>query len=211
MTTSMLLKNKAYIVIKEAILKEIFKSGQLLSEKQLIDYLHMSKTPIKSALERLETEDFVVVSPKQGILVKEVSLQKLQDLFDLRIALELFVMEKCTGNLNQLQCEKIEENLSQQLLFSQEGNSEQFTVADAVFHILFYEFFGNKEILQIMQKNQDRFVQAISKIICRVPNRIDIAYKEHTLIYEAVKNKKKPEIRKLISKHLQFAKEFLVY
>ncbi|MDP5284525.1 GntR family transcriptional regulator [Shouchella clausii] len=65
----MLLKDVAYEKIKEKILEEHYEPGQFLSERTLIDELGMSKTPIKNALVRLESEGFVTVSSKQGIML----------------------------------------------------------------------------------------------------------------------------------------------
>jgi DNA-binding GntR family transcriptional regulator len=65
-----LLKAKAYTEIKERIQNSTFAPGVFLSERKLSSLLGMSKTPIKAALERLEQEGFVAVSPQQGIVVR---------------------------------------------------------------------------------------------------------------------------------------------
>ena len=56
-----LLKDRAYDELKNLILDETFSPGTFLSERQLAARLGMSKTPIRSALERLEAEAFVAV------------------------------------------------------------------------------------------------------------------------------------------------------
>ena len=92
-TERVLLKDQAYENLKNLILEEVFAPGTFLSERQLAARLDMSKTPIRSALERLETEGYVAVSPQQGIVVRESSLREIVDLFDIRIALEVFVVQ----------------------------------------------------------------------------------------------------------------------
>ena len=44
----------------------------------------MSKTPVKAALERLESEGFIAVSPQQGIVVRELSVQEIADQYEIR-------------------------------------------------------------------------------------------------------------------------------
>ncbi len=51
----------------------------------------MSKTPIRTALERLDSEGFVAISPQQGVLVRELSIEDIADLFEIRVALEMHV------------------------------------------------------------------------------------------------------------------------
>src|SRR6218665_3441455 len=64
-----LMKNRAYADIKRLILDETIGPGEFLSERQLAARLQMSKTPIKSALERLEAEGFIGVSPPPRLLI----------------------------------------------------------------------------------------------------------------------------------------------
>jgi DNA-binding GntR family transcriptional regulator len=58
-----LLKDQAYEELKKLIMNEVFSPGTFFSVRQLAARVDMSKTPIRSALERLESEGFVAVSP----------------------------------------------------------------------------------------------------------------------------------------------------
>jgi len=97
MTTSGLLQDRAYADIKALIQDGSFAAGSFLSERQLAARLHMSKTPVKNALVRLELEGFVSVSPQQGIVVRESSVQEIVDILDLRLALEPYVVRRIAG------------------------------------------------------------------------------------------------------------------
>ena len=68
----MLLKDHAYAQLPEASFQTgVFAPHTFLSERQLVERLGMSKTPIRSALELLEARGLVAVSPQQGIVVKD--------------------------------------------------------------------------------------------------------------------------------------------
>src|SRR5207237_10535653 len=109
-----LLKDDAYELIKQLIQTHVFKPGTFLSERELAARLGMSKTPVRSALERLQTEGFVQIAPQQGAVVREPSLHELVDMIDLRIAVEPHVMRRLAGRLNPLQRQRLRENLKQQ-------------------------------------------------------------------------------------------------
>ena len=64
------LKDRAYEELKTLILSEALPPGSFLSERALGQKLGMSKTPVRSAIERLENEGFVSVSPQQGVVVR---------------------------------------------------------------------------------------------------------------------------------------------
>jgi DNA-binding GntR family transcriptional regulator len=93
----LLLKDIAYDQIKERILDESFEPGRFLSERELIEILQMSKTPIKSALIRLESEGFVTVSSKQEIIVNDLTLNRIVDIYELRTVLETFNIQATLG------------------------------------------------------------------------------------------------------------------
>src|SRR5690242_8654838 len=84
------LKDIAYDQIKQRIVSGEWTGGTFLTEKFLSDLLQMSKTPIRSALDRLEMNGLVKLSPKQGIIVQEVSLKKVLEIYELRLSLETF-------------------------------------------------------------------------------------------------------------------------
>ena len=101
------LKDHAYERLKTMILSEQFPPGSFLSERTLAETLGMSKTPVRSAVERLENEGFVSVSPQQGIVVRALSAEEIRNHFDLRIALETFVVRRLTGTLSAAQHEQL--------------------------------------------------------------------------------------------------------
>lgn len=91
--SEILLKDKAYASIKDSILNERYQPGSILSERLLIEELDMSKTPIKDAITKLQSEGFVRVSSKRGIVINDLSIEKINDIYNLRIALEAFNCE----------------------------------------------------------------------------------------------------------------------
>lgn len=202
----LLLKEKAYLEIRKAILTEVFTPGEFLSERKLIDYLDMSKTPIKSAIDRLETEGFVQVAPKQGIIVKELSMEKARDIFELRLAIEQFVCEKVAGQLKPQELEAINENLSWQRSAISGQDELSFTNADSAFHQLLSECSGNKEIAAVMANNQAHLYRSALRIIRRTPNRMEAAYDEHRRLFEKLRDGDEEGAKRLIREHITFGK-----
>ena len=84
-------------LLKQRLLDNDYPPGSFLSERQLAASLGMSKTPIRSALEQVETLGLVAVSPQQGIVVREPSAREITDLFDTRVAVEPFVVSRLAG------------------------------------------------------------------------------------------------------------------
>lgn len=205
-----LLKDQAYEIIKEHILYERFEPGRFLSERELIELLQMSKTPIKSALTRLETEGFVTVSSKQGIIVNDLSIDRIADIYNLRVALETYICAQVTGKLTDSQCQRIEQNLAETQEKVDQLDIKGFTMADHAFHLLICECSGNQEIYRVLLNYQDHLKRITIRHLKKDPQRMKPFTSEHMEIYESLKN---GDLRcvELIAKHLQESKHKLLY
>ena len=93
------LATRAYEDLRALFQDGTYSPGDFLTEGELARRLRMSKTPVRTALTRLEMDGFVTVSPQQGIVVREPSIHEIVDLFDIRTALETFVVRRLAGNL----------------------------------------------------------------------------------------------------------------
>jgi len=205
-----LLKDQAYEIIKEHILYERFEPGRFLSERELIDLLEMSKTPIKSALVRLETEGFVTVSSKQGIIVNDLSIDRIADIYNLRIALETYTCAQVTGKLTESQCQRIEENIAETQEKAEQLDIKGFTIADHAFHLLICESSGNQEIYRVLLNYQDQLKRITIRHLKKDPQRMKLFTQEHVEIYQNLKNGDLKCVEQ-IAKHLQDSKQKLLY
>lgn len=205
-----LLREVAYMKIKEAIMHGIFQPREFLSESKLISYLEMSKTPIKSAIDRLEAEGFVTVAPKQGIIVNELSLDKVRDIFDLRIALESYVCEQICGRLNVQQQQQLTENLAHSEEAAGKEDEKVFAKIDAEFHLLLSEFCGNKELYRTMANYQDHLYLNALSVLRKDPGRMVSSHKDHVAIYESLLTSEITKSIDLMRKHLLYGKLILI-
>lgn len=83
----------AYQEIRQKLLNAEYLPGNLLSESELASGLNMSRTPIRAAIAQLEKEGFVETLKKRGILVKEIDIKELYDIFDLMTALYFYALD----------------------------------------------------------------------------------------------------------------------
>lgn len=79
---------RAYSLIKERIITTRMKPGSVIDETALAADLHLGRTPIREACKRLEGEKLVVVLPRRGMYVAEVTLSHLRELQEVRLELE---------------------------------------------------------------------------------------------------------------------------
>jgi len=204
-----LLKERAYAAIKQAIMDETFPAGGFLSEKKLIDFLGMSKTPIKSALDRLESEGFVTVSPKQGVLIRELSVAKARDMFELREAIECFVCERVAGRLRPDTLSALNASLSLQREAAAAGDEIAFTREDIEFHTLLCASAGNSEFELLMRNYQAHLYRFTLGVLRRVPDRMRAALEDHEAVVELLSAGEPAAAAARMRAHLDFGKKVL--
>lgn len=181
-----------------------------MSERQLAAQLGMSKTPVKAALERLEAEGFVAVSPQQGIVVRELSVYEIADQFEIRLALESFVLRTVAGTLNDSQAIRLNENLRRQ---QEAAATDDYTTSvglDSEFHSLFCEFLGNREIQRVMLHLRARMHRVVTRVFATNPDRIQTGYQEHCTIAKAVLSGDADRAVIALEEHLNYGKQLLL-
>jgi DNA-binding GntR family transcriptional regulator len=206
-----LFKNIAYDELRARFDNRLYPPGTFLSERQLAEELGMSKTPVKAALERLELEGFITVSPQSGIIVRELNLDEITQMYEMRLALDGFVLRSLAGRLTNEQLAKWELNL--QRYAAAEGKTELLRDAvllDAEFHLLPSQFLGNKLIINTMQQFSVQIFQVINRVFSRLPSRVSQSLIEHREIVNAVRQGKGDLARELGEIHLRVGHEVLV-
>jgi DNA-binding GntR family transcriptional regulator len=90
---ALLLKDRAYELLREAIVRLDLRPGHPLTEREVSGWLGVSKSPIRDALIRLEQEGLVASTPFKGFEVSPLTESLLRSVFEFREALELYCVE----------------------------------------------------------------------------------------------------------------------
>jgi len=88
------LRVQAYNLIKDKIINCIYRPGEMINEERLIDELHLTRTPMRDALGRLEQEGLVEIRPKRGILITPLDFQEVSDLLEARLMYETYAIRE---------------------------------------------------------------------------------------------------------------------
>jgi DNA-binding GntR family transcriptional regulator len=205
-----LFKSRAYDEIKRMILGGELEPGAFIAERPLAAKLGMSTTPVRSALQRLEVEGLLNISPQQGAVVRDFSFREITELYEIRMALEPFVARQIAGRLTPGQVERVNANLA-----AQRENLERRDIAlcvrlDEDFHTLFSEFLDNREIARVMGQLRDRTHRVFHRVFSLNPGRMEGSYKEHQVIAETVIHGDPELAARRVEAHLDFGRRALL-
>jgi DNA-binding GntR family transcriptional regulator len=205
-----LLKERAYTELKRLILSEELAPGTFLAERQLAARLEMSKTPVRSALERLEVEGFISISPQQGAIIRDLAVNEIADQYEIRTALETFVVRTLAGRLTTEQVAHVQANLEAQRANLDGADVIRGVALDDEFHSSFIAFLGNREILRVMGQLRDKTHRVIARVFKLNPGRMASSYQEHRAIAEAIIAGDAALAARRVEQHLRVGREALL-
>ncbi len=205
-----LLKEQAYEQLKGMLLDGTYLPGTFLSERKLAESLKMSKTPVRAALERLDQEGFIAVSPQQGIVVRDLSLREVREHYDIRIALETFIVRSLAGNLTAPQFDLLAQNLAEQRRCIVDSDVQSLANLDRDFHLLLARFLDNQEIVRVMEHQRDKAYRITNHISTMYPPRMQASYDEHQAIFMALQAADGEAAVAAMQAHLQNGRQFIL-
>jgi DNA-binding GntR family transcriptional regulator len=196
-----LLKDKVYEVIKKSIIELSLSPNDQLVEQRLAEELGVSKSPIREALMRLEQDGLVYTVPFKGCFVTEISLKNINEIFQLREALERFSVKFLSENYSQSGLQGAKKILEEAENALRRGDVKRCFEANTKFHDFLLTATKNERIIQAystLRNHLDRYRNIASLILGRVAK----SHQEHLLIVAAIEKKDGNRAEKRMSEHL---------
>lgn len=204
------LKETAYQFIRKCIVDGVWSGGTFLSENSLCEQLGMSKTPIRSALDRLEMMGLVKLFPNQGAVVSEVSLKRILEIYELRLALETYAVRCLTGKLDAAFFICMDENIGLQAKSIENNDIPEYVRLDRQFHEMIIAGLDNEEYAGVMMRMQDQFILAVRTTFIKNRQRLGGSIEEHRKIRAALAGTDPEQTERLMTEHLEFVKRIML-
>lgn len=193
------LKQQAYNEIKRKIVTCEYAPNTLLNEELLREELHVSRTPIRDALSRLEQKGLITILPKKGIMVSSLSINDINMVFEVRMMYEPYALLHYGSRIPYSVLTH-----SYELLSDLDAMSEDwaFFQADDAFHAAVVQAIGNRFLLQTYEWIQDQNLRFRVMTGQTSAPRLEDTSKEHTRILEACLKKDWSEAASAMKDHL---------
>jgi len=197
-----LLNQKVYRILKEAIIKGFLEPGTKLLENKIAEEMHVSRTPVREAMQKLVAEGFVKTTPNQTMVVTEVSLEDVKDVLQIRGVLEGLAGRIVAKKINEQGIDELENIVAQMSLHVSKKDLTSYCKVDDEFHNLILNVCGNKWIIQI-RDNLGSFIYRFRIKSLSVPGRLKCSLEEHQKIMGSLKKHNSEEADKLSQIHME--------
>lgn len=201
------LSEQAYEIIRERILANAMFPTKPIRQDALSQDLGVSKIPLREALTRLEQDGLLVSQPNRGYIVRPLSLAEAEDVFHLRIILEIETAALGCKMATAEDQQKVSEIFKQLQSLAHEVTPEAITV-NREFHLAMCAPAGRnitQELLIKVHLLSERYVRRHLE----PPENEGQSFTEHQLIYDAWMNKEAQQVKKLLKAHTQHTLEDL--
>ena len=195
------LRDVVFNTLRRAILRGELKPGERLMEIQLANKLGVCRTPIREAIRKLELEGLVLMIPRKGAEVAEITEKNLRDVLEVRCALEELAV--------QLACDRIERNRIRELHAAaahfrdilDSDDITQIAAADEAFHDVIFKATGNERLIQLLNNLREQMyryrIEYLKKKEC-YPQLL----KEHATIMKAIEEHDKEKATRITGQHI---------
>ncbi len=170
----------AYKYIRDAICRWELKPGSPITEKWIRENLDMSRTPVREALIRLESDGLITVTNNRAT-VTTVSFEDINDIFRLRLLLEPYAASACIKRIAKEKLTEIRKATVE--LLPQKSETFDENIHDL--HRLIIDSTGNKRLIAFM-KTLDYQIMRLLHVSAYIPNRVTHSLEEHLPIIDAI-------------------------
>lgn len=150
------LREQVYDYLRIEMNEGRLKPGVFMNLNLISNELGMSRTPLRDALIQLETEGFVTILPRRGVLVTRLSLEKIKDIYEILGALESSVIINTAFRFKVSDAELMTEYNRQMRKALDKNNFSVFYDANLKFHNVYLEKSDNMEILNYIKIYRER-------------------------------------------------------
>lgn len=195
------LRDVVFQTLRQAILKGELQPGERLMEIKLAERLGVSRTPIREAIRKLELEGLVVMIPRKGAAVANITEKDTKDVLEVRRTLEMFAVEVACDRITEEQLEELKE--AAKAFEASKGSMDVIRIAetDMKFHEIIYEATQNDRLVQMLNNLRENMYRYRIEYL-KDPNYYDSLVGEHREILKAIETNDKESARVRMRDHI---------
>ena len=195
------LRDVVFQTLRKAILRGELKPGERLMEIALANRLGVSRTPVREAIRMLEQEGLVIMIPRKGAQVAQITMKDLNDVLEVRLGLEELAMQFACKRITQEEIGEMKQALEEIERLQEAEDVTALAEADVAFHDIIYKATDNKRLNQIINNVREQMYRYRVEYLKDSRTRGTLL-KEHREIYEAVAGRDEERAKACIRCHI---------
>lgn len=203
----------AYEYIRSNIVNGNIKSNEKVSMREIAKELNISRTPIREAIRKLESEGLIELLPRRGFIIKKYCSKKVEEIYEARQILEIYAVKLACKNIKEKDINKLKKtNYNLAVLFEEkENNIIKIKKLNEDFHFMIYKASGNETICELIHNLWGR-ISGLYIQMFKNPVQGKTTFQEHDDIIRALEKRDIDKAVLMLGKHLKInKKELMLY
>jgi DNA-binding GntR family transcriptional regulator len=195
------LSQQVYSHLRAGILDNTYRPGAPLPEEAMAEKLNVSRVPVREALRRLSAEGLVIIKPRQGATVTELTAKQFLDAYQVREALEVLAVRLAVPKLTADDLAELDALQEAMQSAADAGSSNDFFAANAEFHGFLVDKSDNGDLKSIYESLIDRMRRYRTPSL-DLRGGMATSIDEHAAILSAIRDGDTDRAAHLIAQHI---------
>lgn len=195
--------------LREAIRDGILEPGERLMEIQIAEELGVSRTPVREAIRKLELEGYVVMLPRRGTYVANLSIKDINEVYEIRASIDALAAGLAAERITDDELEQMERMLVATVEAFEKGNMDRVVEYDTKFHDVLYCASRNDRLVGIINNLREQLTRFRS-ISMAYPGRMKKTMEEHGRMVEAIAQRDVELAQQLARQHMENSEQALL-
>lgn len=190
---------RVYDYIFGEIISGRLPPGTVLSEAEIAKNLVSSRTPVREALMLLESYGLVKRYPGRGCFVAEITQHDVEEIFQLRLQLELCALRNAYSRISREQLDFLQEQLDS---LGPDSEPNKYYITDRTLHELLFAYCGNSRLVDFVGILNGQ-IERVRLISAMRPARLTESRQEHLEIVRALRASNLPRAEEMLTRHIE--------
>ena len=195
--------------LRAAIRQGVLKPGERLMEIQLAEELGVSRTPVREAIRKLELEGYVIMMPRRGTYVANLSIRDVNEVFEIRTSLDSLASGLAAERITDEELERLQRLLVLIGGYIETNNMDKIVETDTEFHDLLYQASRNTRLVGIIFNLREQLTRFRATSMS-FPGRLKATLEEHRRIVEAIAQGDVKEAQLAAEDHMEKSEQTLL-
>ena len=200
------LRDVVFNTLRQAILTGEMKPGERLMEIHLANRLGVSRTPIREAIRKLELEGLVIMIPRRGAEVAQITWKNLKDVLEVRRALDVLAIKLACERIRQEELVQLYQACDNFKEATQTQDLRQIAKADVQLHDIIVASTRNDRLVQLVNNLAEQMYRYRFEYI-KDSSQYGGLIQEHYDMYESILRKDKESAARAVLKHIDNQEE----
>lgn len=203
------LRDVVFNNLRQAILTGELKPGERLMEIHLANKLGVSRTPIREAIRKLELEGLVIMIPRRGAEVAQITEKSMNDVLEVRESLDALCVELACDRITDqgLEALKAAKETFEQCVKTKDNR--KIAQADIAFHDIIVQATGNQRLIQLVNNLAEQMYRYRFEYI-KDSSQHATLIEEHSHIYQSLLAKDKEAAAAAARTHIENQKKSII-